>query len=227
MCERLYTIGCARPKTFMDALKSLDEAGIKSAKIAPLIKIDYFASYGNTVELARVLSLFDFLIQGNAKKISKAKISGTPLEEIIRKYSTDTNAKGEVLKSYTITDMPALLREIESTILSQNLPDVDYKTKMQNQLEILGYIDLVTGRAEDRRKLLITDCVPLKSKTGDEVWGYAIFTRSVGSGKNSRLTVRTDVYRKTPIAKGDILYADNVTKNKSGYWYLNEYHKVG
>lgn len=210
---------------FVDVLRWLDARSIKAAKVAPLIKIDYFSTYGNTVELARILSAFDFFKQGTAKTVKKDKVAGTAMEDLLRKYATDRNAKGQELKSYTITDMDGLLHEAEDTILSLHLPDVDLRTKMQNQLEILGYVELTTGKEEDRRKLLVTDCVPLKGKNGGDVWGYAIFTRSIGSGKTSRLTLRARLYNAKPIKKSDIIYASNVGKERD-YWYLYEYEKV-
>lgn len=210
---------------FVDVLRWLDARSIKAAKVAPLIKIDYFSTYGNTVELARILSIFDFFKQGTAKTVKKDKVAGTAMEDLLRQYATDHNVKGQELKSYTITDMDGLLHEAEDTILSLHLPDVDLRTKMQNQLEILGYVELTTGKEEDRRKLLVTDCVPLKGKNGGDVWGYAIFTRSIGSGKTSRLTLRARLYNAKPIKKSDIIYASNVGKERD-YWYLYEYEKV-
>ena len=52
--------------------------------------------------------------------------------------------------------MDGLLHEAEDTILSLGLEDVNYRVKMQNQLDILGYIELTTNKEEDRRKLIIT-----------------------------------------------------------------------
>lgn len=225
VCDDLYAVGSTYPQRFTDALRLLNERSIKAAKIAPLIKIDYFATYGNTVELARILNVFDFFKQGTAKKISKDKVAGSPVEDLLKKYATDRNAKGEEMKSYTITDMDGLLHESEDMILAMHLPDVSLRIKMQNQLEILGYVELTTGKEEDRRKLLVTDCVPLKSKNGGDVWGYAVFTRSIGSGKTSRLTLRSRLYNSNPIHKSDVIYASNVGKERD-YWYLYEYEKV-
>ena len=147
-------------------------------------------------------------------------------ELIVARHATDRNAKNEELKTYTITDMTAILHECEDYIKSLNISEINLKVKMQNQLDILGYIDIKTGVPEDRRKLIVTDLVPLKSKTSGDVWGYACFTRSVGTGKNARLTIRTATYNKNKISKGDIIYASDVQKNQSGYWYLIKYERV-
>ena len=73
--------------------------------------------------------------------------------------------------------------------------------------------------------MLIEKVIPLK-KNSEQPWGYAIFTKSIGSGKASRLTVRAKLFENNPIKAMNIVYAESVIKNKSGYWYLNEYQIV-
>jgi len=226
VCDQLHKAGQNHRTYFVDALRDLDAMSIKAAKVKPLILIDYFASFGNCVELSRILSLFDMFKQGKAKTIKKENVAGSRVEEILREYATDKNAKGNEVKSYTITDMDGLLHALEDEVKSLNLPDASYKVKMQNQKEILGYIELTTNREEDRRKLYIEDCVPLKSKDNGGVWAYALFTRSIGSGKRSRLTLRSNLYDRQPVKENDVIYASDVQKNKSGYWYLYRYEMV-
>ena len=223
--ELLYQCGQAQFAFFVDVLMWLDTHSIKSAKVAPLIKIDYFTSYGNTVELSRILNLFDFFKQGSAKTVKKEKVAGTDIEPILQQYATDRNAKGTELKSYTITDMDGLLHALENEVFKLGLQDANYKVKMQNQLDILGYVELTTNMEEDRRKLLVADCIPLKGNIGD-IWAYAVFTRSIGSGKTARLTLRSKLFNQRPIKKMDIIYAKNLKKEKSGYWYLYDYDLV-
>lgn len=129
-------------------------------------------------------------------------------------------------KSYAITDMHGLLIACEDYIKSLNLKDLSYKLKCANQQEILGYIDLTTNNEEDRRKLMITKVVPLISKDSGEPWAYALFTKSVGSGKTSRLTLKANLYNNKPVRAMDIVYAKRVEQNKSGYWYLWDYEYV-
>ena len=91
-------------------------------------------------------------------------------------------------------------------------------------MEILGYADVVTNKEEDRRRLLITD-VNAMSDTSGNVWSYRVGTRSLGSGKTARLTVKTNIFVKNPISPGDIIYAAELYKNQTGYWYLLAYNK--
>lgn len=214
------------PKTFMSLLTLMNnETSIDTRQRDILIKIDFFVDFGNVTELSRIASVFAFFKNGTAKKVQKDKISGQMLD-VVLKYATDKNKNGTEAKSFTITDMAGLLDECEDVIKSLHLPDLDLKCKIQNQIELMGYIDLTTNKKEDRRKLLITDVFPLSSKKDNTVWGYAAQTRSIGSGKVSRLTIRSSVYAKTPVKRFDIIYAKELEKNRSGYWYLLDYDLI-
>lgn len=216
-----------KPQSFMQLLRIMkSETSLDTRQRDILVKIDFFSDFGNISELSRIVSLFQFFKDGTAKKVPKNKLNDR-VAEIVSRYGTDRNKDGSEAKSYTITDMDGLLAALESEIKSLNLPDVDLKSKIQTQLELMGYIDLTTQRPEDRRKLLITDVYPLSSKKGDgEIWGYAVQTRSIGSGKVARLTIRAFTFKKRPIKRFDIILAKDLEKNRSGYWYLLDYEKI-
>lgn len=224
--DALYECSLQNYNSFMDVMLWLDKCSIKSAKVVPLIKIDYFLKFGNCAELLRINEIFSFFNNGIASKIKKDKIKSDVLQEIVSRHATDKNKNGSEAKSYTITDMHGLLIECEEYIKSLHLKDLDYKLKCANQQEILGYIDLTTNKEEDRRKLLITKVVPLISKGTDTAWGYALFTKSVGSGKTNRLTLKSKLYDNKPIKAMDIIYVKRLKKNNSGYWYLWDYDYI-
>lgn len=227
VCDQLHIAGQNHRAYFMDALRDLDAVSIKAAKVQPLIKIDYFLPFGNITELSKILSLFDFFKQGTAKTIKKDKITDQKLHEILEKYATDKNAKGKELSSYTITDMDGLLHALENEVKSLSLPDVSMKVKMQNQLEILGYIDLTTNKREDQRKLLITDIIPLRNKKTNEIWAYALHVRSIGTGKTNRWTVYAELFDRKPLHRYDIIYVPmNGWGERRGYLYLYNYDYV-
>lgn len=119
------------------------------------------------------------------------------------------------------------LRECEDRVLAAGIEDLPFRVKIENQQEILGYVDIRTGKEEDRRLVLVSDFRPLLSKDTGKPWGYACLTQSLGSGKRIRLTLRSRQYDQNPIKNGSIIYVDRCTKNKSGYWYLDQYHLVG
>lgn len=210
--------------SFIDVLYWLDNHSIKSAKVIPLIKIDYFQEFGNETELLRIVDIFDFFQQGTSKTIKKDKLK-EPLYSMVAKYATDKGVKGNELKSFTITDMNGLLHEVESYIRELHLPELTYKVKAENQKEILGYVDLTTGREDDRRKLYVLDVYELQNKWSQNggIWKVKLTTRSIGSGKQASLSIAPYLASQKPVHEGDILVNPVVKKDSKGYWNLLDY----
>lgn len=220
--EILYECSLNKFEKFVDLLRWLDERSFKSSKIIPLIKIDYFQEFGNNSELLRIIEMWDFFSQGKSKSIKKEKLSNE-LASIVSKYATDKGVKGNELKSFTITDIYGLLREIEDRVLSAGIPELDYRVKAANQFDCLGYVDLTTGKEEDRRKLYVLDKYELPDRFKGGVWKYKIKTKSVGSGKVATLDILPNIYKTSPINKGDIIYVVKFDKDSKGYWNLYDY----
>lgn len=220
----LYDCGKQEFDSFVDALKWLDDRSIKRAKIQPLIVIDYFQKFGNINELLSIIDFWDFLKQGQAKSVKKDKVTSPILKSLFDTKCSSTKKDGSDASSYKVEDAFSLLYSYEKYILSHHIKEPTMKERIAYDMDVLGYADVVTNKEEDRRRLLITDVVPLSSNDGT-LWSYRIGTKSLGSGKTARLTVKKDVFEKNKIAAGDIIYAAELFKNKSGYWYLLSYTK--
>lgn len=223
--DELYEMSKKGYSNFYDILCDLQETSLNSRQLQVLVKIGYFAEFGNMRELLKIIDMFDYFKGGTISSIKSEDVDKAWWGEIAKKYSSNIGKKGNILKTYKVQDGEAILREVCQSIMSMGLHDLDDKLKMAAQKEYLGYVDLTTGKEEDRRKLLIEKVIPLK-KNSEQPWGYAIFTKSIGSGKASRLTVRAKLFENNPIKAMNIVYAESVIKNKSGYWYLNEYQIV-
>jgi DNA polymerase III alpha subunit len=230
IAEVLYECSLQEHKTFMDVMAWLDKQSIKSAKVVPLIKIDYFMKFGNCAELLRINEMFDFFSQGSAKQIKKEKVKSEVLKDIISRHATDRNKDGSESKSYTIADINAILNEVESYIKSLNLTDLSFKLKCANQNDILGYIDLTTNKPEDRQKLVVSKVVPLKNRTTGEQFANMLVTKSIGSGKNGTVNIMMNVFNANPVSENDVIHIKNkdtdMYQNKKGFWYLRRYEKI-
>ena len=211
--------------SFIDVLAYLDKNKVKEAKFRPLILIDYFEQFGNQRELLRIAELWDMFKQGEIKSIKRTAIDGNPiLKEIVQRYTTSTRKDGKDAASYTFhsdEDVMKCLYDCEKAVLAVGMQDLDMRVKIQNCVDILGYCDIRTGKEEDRRRLLVTEVFPLK--TNGALWAYRLATKSLGSGKTARVTVKADLYNRRPINEGDIIYAAELYKNKAGYWYISDY----
>lgn len=229
LCGTLYRCGQEVGNSFVEVLAWLDRHSVKSAKIEPLIKIGYFDNFGNTAQLLRILSLWDWLGEGKAKNISKDKLSG-PMLELVKEFGTDKGVKGNELKSYTITDMPGLLRAVETYVMEKmDLPELDYRVLAQNQMDILGYVDLTTGRKEDRRKLYILEVFAIENRWSQKggVWKYKVKVKSIGTGNVASLDLDPKLMGAKPIKAGDIIRCtQDPYKDQKGYWHLVNYEYV-
>ncbi len=213
--------------SFVDVLAWLDKKALKASKVRPLITIDYFQQFGNINELLSILDLWELLKQGKAKSVRKDKVTSIVVQRILSYNCSTTNKDGTESASYRMENEQTTLKclyDFEQYIKQHPMPSPSMKQQIQYSIDILGYADVVTNREEDRRRLLITDVVPLSS-AGGEVWSYRVGTRSLGSGKTARLTVKANIYDKKPIKAGDIIYAADLYKNQTGYWYLIAYNK--
>lgn len=211
--------------SFVDVLAWLDYYGVKAAKVRPLILIDYFAEFGNITELTAILDTWEFTKQGEAKQIKKDSEIPPILRSILEEEYSPKGATGAELASYRLDGNGILLmKRYEGLVKKAKLAPPSIREQIQNCVDILGYCDVVTGRPEDRKRLLVTESVPLIGRDS-KPWAYRIGTRSVGTGKQARLTVRTNVMEKKKLSPGDIIYAAQLFKNAAGYWYLLSYDK--
>lgn len=222
--EELYKLKDNKYNYFMELLYDISELSINSRQLEILIKLDFFTEFGNSKELLRINDWFIKFKQGKAKNMSKSKVNDDILLKIIERHSKPTE------KTFTQLDTRAILIEIEQFLKCSEIKDFGYKDKILNQIEYLGYINLCTNSddIEERRKLIVLDVRPMKSKLGrnaGQIWGYAIKTQSIGSGKHGAFTILPAIFSEKPLKKLDVIYASNWYKKKD-YWYLGGYDYI-
>ena len=228
LADELYNLSKTKKYTsFMELLKDLDtKTTINSRQLDILIKLDFFSEFGNQRELLRMTDLFtNTFKKGEAKKIKKSDVDGTPLEDIVKKHAVGMTKAGGVAKSYTLLDVSSILQEAEQVIRSVGMDDLSDTIKVRNFYDVMGYIGYVSGKDEDRPKLYVTEVKPLHRKSDNKKFGYSIFTKSIGSGKESRFTVLSRVYDNNPIKEGDIIYCQRYERDGQ-YFKLTAYSKV-
>lgn len=212
---------------FMDLLADLfSRTCIDTRQLDKLIKIDFFSAFGNQRELLRLADLFlNLYKKGSAKQIRRSVVAGTPLEPIMQKYAVGATKSGGEAKSYTVIDIVSILHETEDVIKAAGLEDLSDLLKIKNFEEVMGYVGYVSGKQEDARKLYITEMKDAKDAKGF-AYGKHVWTRNIGTGKESRLIIRNGVFKKDPVAKGDIIRVRNFTCGARGGVYLTVYDRV-
>ena len=228
VANELYKLSRQRKyEHFVDLLTDIDkETSLNTRQLDILIKIDFFSDFGNQRELLYITEMYyETFKRGAAKKIAIYKADATPLGEIIKKYSVWTTKTGEIAKSYTLLDVPDAMRECEKLIKSKKMNDLDDIEKVRNFYDVLGYVGYVSGRNEDRRKLYLTDVLPLKRKKDGKQFGYSFYTKSIGSGIESRFTVFNRVFNRRPVKQGDIIYCRSFERDGS-YYRMTDYERI-
>lgn len=218
---------CARRQSayFVDALSVLDEAGIKQGTYLPLIHIDYFQRFGTQPFLEKVAALWESCKHGDMKTLKKEGLSPEEYEAAAR-YANGQKKDGKDSLVFTFPNKDTVryfMIDCEKAYRDLNIEDITIKERVRRAVEILGSPDVQTNLPDDRRKLIVLNVTPCKSKKDGKVWCWRIGVKSLGSGKSSRLTIRDSTYQRKPVQPGDILYATGLSKNEQGYWYLYEY----
>lgn len=213
---------------FIDLLYDIDKkTSLNTRQLDILIKLDFFADFGNQRELLKITELFyDLFKKGDVKKLSKEKIDGTPLEPIVRDYAVGVTKAGGVAKSYTVLDVRSIMRETEDVVKAAGMQDLSDVLKIQHATEVMGYMGYVSGKEEDRKKLYLLDVYELHRKSDGRKFGYNFRAKSIGSGKENNFTVLTKVYERNPVMKGDIIYCKSWDRNNRGYFSINDYERV-
>ena len=228
LADELYDLAKNnRYPSFMQLLVDLDKkTSINSRQLDILIKLDFFSDFGKQRELLRMVDLFTNMFKkGDAKQVKKSVVDGTPLEPIVQRYAVGVTKSGGIAKSYTLLDVMSILKEAEKVIKNLHLDDLSDILKVRNFYDVMGYIGYVSGKDEDRRKLYVTDVKPLYRKKDGKQFGFSVFTKSIGSGKESRFTAYNRVFERDPINEGDIIYCRGYERDGQ-YYTLTAYSKI-
>ena len=143
----------------------------------------------------------------------------------MKRYAVGVTKSGGEAKSYTLLDVMSILRGAEDAVKAVGMDDLSDIIKVRNFYDVMGYIGYVSGNEADRRKLYITDMKPLVRRRDGEQFAYSVFTKSIGSGKESRFTLFNREFKKEPVKVGDIIYCKGYQRDGE-YFKLTAYDKV-
>lgn len=228
VADELYKISQRKTqKSFVDVLYDIDrDTSVDTRQLEILIKIDFFSEFGNQRELLYIKDMFyDLFKKGYAKKISKKYVDGTKLEPIVKKYAIGETKSGGEAKAYTLLDIKSLLEECELAVKDAGMPDIDDASKAKSFADVAGYVGYISGKEEDNKKLYVMDVHPLKRKSDGKQFGYSIITKSIGSGKEARMSVMNRIFDECPIKKGDVINCRSFIR-EGQYFKLTQYAKI-
>lgn len=221
--EILYGFKDSHEIYLWSLFQKMIEAGITKSSLKTLIILGFFDDYGSVTQCSRILEVADNFKFGNRSSLSPEEVPDELKDQ--PSILTNRNSKGVELKKYKIVDGVALLNWFENNIRKEERRPLDYKTQIQNQKELLGFINLITLKPEDKPKLFIKEVYELKRKKDGKQFGYSIVTQSIGSGKESRFTVLNSLYKKEPIIKEDIILCKDY-KRDGKYFTMTDYEHI-
>lgn len=230
IAEELYLLRNNSYNNFFELLQDIKlKTKLTKTHLDILIRLDYFSEFGNSNFLSHCVDMYNYFKQGELQYISKDKLKDDVLSKIILRYSEEQKTR------YHIIDYHNLFSEIYELLQSCNYPDLSIQTKINTQMEYLGYISIKTNRNEDRGLLLVQNVKALIAKKGKfsgKAWAYVVTTYSFGRGINGEFMIHADVYNKLPLKKGQIIYTNINTLKREKYndktqWWITNYQYHG
>jgi DNA polymerase III alpha subunit len=226
VAQYLYNIRDNQYDKFWKLVFDLNSSCINQSQTEILIQLGFFNEFGPGRKLWQIFAVCQFLKFGAAKKISKEKLdTGQFLYPIVERNAKGVNDKGVELKGFQITDMESILNEAEESIMASECEDFSFQEMIKAQQHYLGFISMNTGKEEDRRYVYVKAVRPAFAKKTGRQFGTHVITRSIGSGKESLLTIMSRDWKDEVVA-GDILYLDHWTRTDRGYFNLDKYRVV-
>lgn len=186
VANELYALKDNYYKDFMALLQDILRTSINSRQLEILIKIDFFEEFGDIAYLLACNEIFQNY--SDKKQIKKDKaLEGGLSFDMLRQVSGK-----ETLKSFMEIDSIALLDR-----LAKDIPPTQTKitTKIQYQLDVLGYIDIVDKKYKGY--CYVTD---VETKFSPKLTLYAM-----ANGGTIKVKVDKRTYGRNPVQKGDII----------------------
>ena len=137
VAETLYNMRDRHFDTFLDFLKA-NPCDSRQTEI--LITLDFFSEFGQSGKLMKIFELYQARYNNKKfKSIIKKETNPYPVE-ICERYGKETD------KQFKITDEEGFMNEIVTTIPDKELP---ISTRLEAQLEYLGYIEYTNPKAKN------------------------------------------------------------------------------
>lgn len=194
--ESLYKLSQNPPETFTGLLYRIkEEKACKTDQTEVLIKIGYFADYGEINALLQIFSVFQsyYKTDNKYKRFKNLKIDKLDAKRItsfVREY-----AERETDKTLMNVNMQAMLEKMEENFKLYT-PYRKIKDIIEDQKELLGYIDL-----QDPKYRGMGYVEEISTK-------FAPRMKMVGLSNGKILNCRTykNLYNSKPIKEGDIIF---------------------
>ena len=198
--DKLYLLKDKQYPTFLDLLIDCKENSIGIADITTLIKLDYFAEFGNIGKLLHFMDIYNELY--NKKTLKKDK------EYSVKKLYLKEFCNKETDKQYSGFDSYKCLSDLIGKLPDD---DISLKDKIQYQLQYFGYIDITDSKENN----LMWYVVDINDK-GKSKW---IDLYRINNGENKKVKIKNSIFDNKPFEIGRILNIPSF--EREGKWTLD------
>ena len=198
--DKLYLLKDKQYPTFLDLLIDCKENSIGIADITTLIKLDYFAEFGNIGKLLHFMDIYNELY--GKKTLKKDK------EYSVKKLYLKEYCSKETDKQYSGFDSYKCLSDLINKLPNE---DISLKDKIQYQLQYFGYIDIKDSKENN----LMWYVVDINDK-GKSKW---IDLYRINNGENKKVKIKNSIFDNKPFEIGRILNIPSF--EREGKWTLD------
>lgn len=195
IANELYQLKDKEFNTFIDLLIDIKNTSVNSKQLDILIKLNFFAEFGDINSLLLQVSLFDKIY--GKKQFKKDGLDKLSLPyNVVEKYAGKTTEK--IFKD---VDTIGLLNELVQTIKYQ---PITLQRRLRYENDCLGYVSSVYPN-EPKQHYFV-------SKINSTKYLTTINLYELYSGKTREVKMWTSQFNKSVFEEGDILFITSVEK---------------
>ena len=234
VANELYEMADMKFNNFIGVLTYLKEdTSINSRQLDILIKIDYFAEFGDINDLLYISKRFDLLFGKKQLSRDKCEEKTGLSSDVVEKFA------GKVTeKTLSNIDTKRLLQYITDNV---NIDKCTLSQKLKYQIEHLGYVEYINGEL-DARYIVVLD---IDTTYSPKFKAYCLKNGQMCEMKIHSKPIKKDKriknsYLDTPVENGDIIYMSRCDKEPKKkkidgewqtvpneyVWWINEYRKL-
>lgn len=214
----LYQLRDKHYNTFVDLLVDIKRycaKDVNSGHVKTLIKLDFFSEFGDINALLQTADMFYTVYKSGDVKQIKTMKKDTAKKNGVPSVLLQQFAKEETEKQFSKVDMFAVLRMIEGN-MKKVTPKRRLKDKIADQLEYLGYIDIV-DKIKYKNVVYIQEVHNSNPKYTPRVTVYCLANGSVLDVKIPKKT-----FAQARLKKEDIIVIDTKRAKYQPKWIYDK-----
>lgn len=187
IADELYELGKNKYDSFLDLLLAMKDISINSKQLTILIKLDFFAEFGEINTLLKQYELFNNIYGKKQFKVDKLEELEIPIHIIMG------HAKKQTEKLFKDFDSMELLKAI---IAEYSYPKTSIVDKIKYQQEFYGYIQLTIPTIGEQYAYV---------QTIDGIRKKTVVLYRLRTGEVETVRIRQKQFDESPINVGDII----------------------